>query len=180
MLTGGRSARMGRDKALVEVGGRTLASIAIDALRDGGADEVFAVGGDAEALEALGLRVVPDGWPGEGPLGGIVTALEAANRDVVVVVACDLPQLTGEAVRAVVDALGDRDVAVPVVGGRSQHLLAAWHREPALVALRPALDAGERAVWRAMTSLRVTSVTLRSDEWATDADDPEALFPGPP
>ena len=170
---------MGRDKALIEVGGRALASIAAGALGDAGADDVFVVGGDRDALEGVGLRFVPDRRPGEGPLGGIVTALEAARCEVVVVVACDLPQITGEAVRAVVDALADHDVAVPVVDGRAQHLLAAWRRETALGPLRRAMGAGERAVWRAMTPLSMASVTLRDTGWAADADDADALFPDP-
>ena len=180
MLTGGRSTRMGRDKALIEVDGRALASIAADALRAGGAGEVFAVGGDADALEGLGLRVVPDRWPGEGPLGGIVTALDAARCEVAVVVACDLPYVTGEAVRAVVGALVGHDVAVPLVGGRSQHLLAAWNRATALEPLRRAMGVGERAVWRAIAPLSVASVTLSNAQWAADADDANALFPSGP
>jgi molybdopterin-guanine dinucleotide biosynthesis protein A len=168
---------MGRDKALIEVGGRPLASIAATAAQDAGADEVFAVGGTG--LERLGLRVVPDRWPGEGPLGGIVTALEAATQDVVVVVACELPFVTGDAVRAVVDAIDGYDAAVPVIGGRSQHLLAAWHRDAVLETFRRAMAAGERAIWRAMAPLRVVAVTLGDDGWAQDADDPNALFPGP-
>jgi molybdopterin-guanine dinucleotide biosynthesis protein A len=171
---------MGRDKALIEVKGRALARIAADALLDAGAAEVFAVGGDRAALEALGLRVVPDDHPGDGPLGGIVTALGAASADVVVVLACDLPWVTAEAVRAVVDALGDHDVAVPVVGDRTQHLLGGWRRDRALASLRTVLGTGERAVWRAMAPLRVSSVTLRDAEWARDADDADGLFPGAP
>jgi molybdopterin-guanine dinucleotide biosynthesis protein A len=165
---------MGRDKALVEVGGRALARIAADALRDAGAGQVFAVGGDRRALEALGLRTVPDGWPGEGPLGGLVTALAAATDDVVVVLSCDLPEIGPEAVTAVVEGLGDNDAAIPVVAGRAQHLLGAWRRSRALVPLRAAFDGGERSIWRAAGALRTFPVTLRVPAWACDADHADA------
>jgi molybdopterin-guanine dinucleotide biosynthesis protein A len=68
---------MGRDKALLPVGGVPMALRVADALRAAGADEVVAVGGDATALAALGLTVVPDDHPGVGPLAAIVTALAA-------------------------------------------------------------------------------------------------------
>ena len=55
ILAGGRSSRMGRDKALVEVDGRALALRVADALRRAGADPVAAVGGDLPALARLGL-----------------------------------------------------------------------------------------------------------------------------
>src|SRR5262245_1565825 len=89
VLTGGASRRMGRDKALVEVDGRPMAGRVAAALREAGAAEVQAIGGDAAGLGELGLDVVPDRFPGEGPLGGIVTALSAASQPVTVVVACD-------------------------------------------------------------------------------------------
>ena len=176
VLTGGRSRRMGRDKALLEVGGRPLATLAGDALRGAGAAEVLAVGGDGEALAGLGFRAVADRWPGAGPLGGVVTALEAAGEDVVVVLACDLPGVTVAAVAAVLDGLaGGADAAVPEVEGRRQVLLAAYRRWPCLPVLAAALDAGERAVHRALAPLVVAPVTLVDPAWAADVDTPADL-----
>ncbi len=80
VLTGGSSRRMGRDKALVEISGRTLVEICVAALTDGGADEVVLVGGDASALGSVVPRArwVADLSPGEGPLGGLLTAFAAS------------------------------------------------------------------------------------------------------
>lgn len=75
VLCGGASRRMGRDKALIPVDGRTLAGRVADALDAAGASPVVAVGGDLAALRAEGLTAVPDAMPGAGPLAGIVTAL---------------------------------------------------------------------------------------------------------
>ena len=85
---------MGTDKALLVVDGRPLAVVAAEALRGAGATDVFAVGGDRAGLEAAGLRWVADRWPGEGPLGALVTALDASTADVVAVLACDRPTRT--------------------------------------------------------------------------------------
>lgn len=166
---------MGRDKALIEIDGRPLARVAADALDGAGASEVLAVGGDAEALTRLGLRVVPDGWPSEGPLGGVITALDAAGEDVVMVLACDLPDVTSDAVAQVVGALDRHDVAVAAVGDRPQYVFAAWRRRCQPV-LRQAFSAGERAIWRAVVTLDVVPVTLRQPKWARDADVPRDLF----
>ena len=70
VLTGGRSSRMGRDKATLPVDGVPMAARVADALRRAGAEPVLAVGGDQAALEALGLTWVADRHPGEGPSGG--------------------------------------------------------------------------------------------------------------
>lgn len=100
VLCGGASRRMGRDKALLEVAGRPMVARVVAAARAAGAAEVITVGGDEPgiraALAGLGgptARHVPDRHPGEGPLGGLLTALAAlagAGADAALIVSCDL------------------------------------------------------------------------------------------
>jgi molybdopterin-guanine dinucleotide biosynthesis protein A len=180
VLTGGRSTRMGRDKAFVEVRGTPLVLVAASALRDAGAAPVFAVGGDAETvagLRSLGLPVVDDRHPGEGPLGGVLSALAEAPTDVVAVLSCDLPHVIADAVEAVVTAL-DTDraaaAAVPEVDGRLEVLLAAY-RASCLPVLAAAFAAGERSLTRALRQVHVAPVTLADPRWARNANRPEDL-----
>src|SRR5436305_1678226 len=83
----------------------TVARVAT-ALRDAGARSVMAVGGDVAGLHALGLDARLDPRQGDGPLGGVVTALELAEDPVVVVLATDLAWLGPEVVGALVERLG--------------------------------------------------------------------------
>ena len=163
VLTGGRSRRFGRDKAMEPVDGVAMAVRVAAALRAGGAERVTAVGGDAERLAAMGLPVWPDDHPGDGPLGGVLTALGRVVSTVVVVAACDLPWLTGEAVAAVLGALaagGDAaDVAVARTD-RLEPLLAAWRVGPCRPVALAAHASGERAVHRVLAGLRVVEVPL--------------------
>jgi len=177
VLAGGASSRMGTDKALIELDGAALVTRAVAALGAAAADPVLIVGGDGAAFTALGLTAVADLWPGEGPLGGIITALDAIPTEVIVVLSCDLTDASAIAVRAVVGALGDADVAVPVVEGHDQWLHAAWHRR-CLPTLRAEFDAGVRAPRRAARSLDVVRLLDGDPGWYHDADRPEDL-PGP-
>ncbi len=165
---------MGTDKALIEVDGVPLARRVANALRAAGADPVIAVGGDLEALTALGLTVTPDRHPGEGPLGGILTALAETTEDVVVVLACDLPAADADTIRAVALALGDADVAAPWHDGRHELLHAAYHRRAEPV-LQAAFDAGERAPHRAVADLVVVGVDGLPAAALADADTPDDL-----
>jgi len=179
ILAGGASRRMGRDKALV-IGpdGRPLAEVGLTALRDAGAVEVVAIGGDASGLRALGALWVPDLHPGEGPLGGILTALHATRSDLVVVMACDMPGVDDRVPRALVAALADdaaADVALAVVGPRDQPLTACWRRSSAGPALRAAYDAGERAPRAALGDLNVVRVRGLPVGQLLDVDSPEDL-----
>ena len=177
VLAGGRSSRMGRDKALVEVAGRPLASIAAQALADAGAAEVLVIGGDADALGGLGLAVVADEHPGEGPLGAIITALARAREGIVMVLACDMPAIDRVTVTAIVDALAgapDADVAAPQLGDRLQILTAAYRTR-----LRPVLEAafagGERAPRRALRGSTVVAVDGLDADRLADVDRPADL-----
>jgi molybdenum cofactor guanylyltransferase len=169
---------MGRDKALIAVDGRSLARRVADAVEAAGATEVVAVGGDAAALGTEGLVAVPDAHPGEGPLTGVLTALDRAAGDVVFVAACDLVDPSADAVAATVGALAtapDADVAVPVVGRRRQWMHAAWRRRAAMP-LGAAFAAGERAVHAAVSAGALRIVDVRVDPRAVaDADAPADL-----
>jgi molybdopterin-guanine dinucleotide biosynthesis protein A len=165
---------MGRDKALIPVGERPLASVARDALVGAGAREVLAVGGDSDALRAIGFDAVADQYPGEGPLGGIVTALDRARHDIVVVLACDLPDVASPAVCELLKGVGGADAAIPEIEGHLQVLLAAYRRSAAPV-LRDAFEAGERAPHRALAQLNVNRLVLSDSRWARDVDRPEDL-----
>lgn len=165
VLTGGRSRRMGRDKVAARVGGAPLAARAVGALVDAGADPVACIGGDAATLAAAGLTVLPDGHPDEGPLGGLLTALELLEPsvDVVVVLAGDLARPDPRAVVALVDHLRDHPAAaaaIPVVDGRPQWLHGAWRRRAAGPVLRTAFDGGIRAVHVAAAALAVAELVV--------------------
>ena len=132
VLTGGSSRRMGRDKAFVEIDGRAMVARVADALRAGGCDVVTCQGGDRDRLAACGLDTVPDLAPGAGPAAAIVQAVDQVawtSTDTVVIAACDLGYLTGDAVAAVIGA-GRSGVAVASDGGR-RHLLLAVRRDAA-------------------------------------------------
>ncbi len=169
VLAGGASTRMGRDKALIQIGDRRLVEVAASALAEAGAGEVFVVGGDAEALAALGFEVVGDEFPGEGPLGGVITALERAHHDIVAVLACDHIATEAPAVRSVVGALGTGDVAVPIVEGRSQTMHAAWRRSTR-AHLRSRFEAGARSLRQGMAGLDVVQLLDGDPCWYRDAD----------
>jgi molybdopterin-guanine dinucleotide biosynthesis protein A len=177
VLAGGASRRLGTDKALAEVAGMPLAALVRRAVVTAGAAPVVAVGGDRDGLEALGFRWIADRWPGAGPLGGTLTALDALEAEVVAVCACDLPWIRSDVVRALATtAAATGAVALPVVGGHRQPLLAAYPRA-ARTGLRAAFDAGERSMRAGLDAVEVVEVPVAAVDAAgfDDVDTPEDL-----
>ena len=103
VLAGGRSSRMGRDKAALVVDGRTLLDRAIDALHAAGAARVIVAGG--------GRATVVDRVAGQGPVGGIASVLATGVEGAVLVMPVDMPGLEAGALRQLVDALADAPAA---------------------------------------------------------------------
>ena len=190
VLAGGASSRMGTDKAFIEIDGTPMVVRAAEALRAAGAAPVVVVGGDGARLRALGLDAVPDRYPGEGPLGGVITALAALDAhgdglDAAATLPCDVISPAPAAVRLVIDGLAaaDRalsagqpaaDLAVPVGGGAAQWTHAVW-RKDCLGPLSEAFERGVRSLRDAARQLRVLEVEVPGDGWFRDADRPEDL-----
>ena len=157
VLAGGRSSRMGQDKAAIVLDGRTLLQRACDVLAEA-ADEIVVVGAPGRALpevvSALDVRRVDDAIEGEGPLFGIAAGLQAARGEVAVVVGCDMPYLEPALLRLLAErALAGARLVVPLHEGRPESLCAAW-RVNALPVVRAHLAAGDRAVMSVAKDLR--------------------------
>jgi molybdopterin-guanine dinucleotide biosynthesis protein A len=143
LLAGGRSTRMGRDKAAVDLGGRTLLERAIDAARPVAA-RVVLVGRDGAAY---GIASVSDRRPGTlGPLAGIESALAESRTPTAIVLACDMPFVSTALLEMLVgwsEAHPER-VVVPVTADGRIAPLCAVYPSSALAAVSQLLDAGER------------------------------------
>lgn len=155
LLAGGESRRMGRDKALLPVGGQQLllhlAQIAAPLVNS---IAVIAPNGRYEALcQPLGLTVFSDLRPGQGPLAGIESALSQSGSPWNLILACDMPFLDSVWLAALVAAALAQPAGVLCVASalRSEAeiqpspLCACWHKD-ALPAVSSALDHGCRRV----------------------------------
>ena len=180
VLAGGASSRMGVDKAFIEVGGAPMVVRAVEALRAAGAASAVVVGGDQPRLATLGLAAIADRRPGQGPLGGVMTALAGAGDGIAAVVTlpCDVVNPDADAVRCVVERLAAEsdttgaegaDLVVPTGGGVSQWMHAGW-RLICLPRLEEAFAEGVRAPKDAARRLRTATVDIPGTEWFRDAD----------
>lgn len=124
VLAGGRSSRMGVDKAFVEVDGVPMVRRVGDALVAGGCSSVVCQGGDGDRLTAAGLTVLADDGEHQGPVAAVATARRRLPG-LLVVAACDLPDLTGDTVAALRErsVRSGRPVVARAAGRR--HLLVA-------------------------------------------------------
>ena len=154
---GGGSTRFGKDKALVELGGKTMlarttqlvASVCSEAMI------VAAEGKYAGAPAPL----LADRWPGQGPLGGILTALQSSalrgsESTWNLIVSCDMPFLTREWLEFLWQRAerSEKQVVVAESENGSEPLCACW-KTACMPAIQAAFDSGIRKVTEAMKRL---------------------------
>lgn len=152
VLTGGRSVRFGRDKLreVVRAGNgsepdRWLVDAPIGALREVFGPRVAAVGAcDAEVAARANL-VIADRYPGAGPAGGILSAIEARPSGGVFVLAGDLLLVTPAVVRAVLAAAAHSPDALAVLARTDRSLVEpciGLYRADAAPYLRAVVQSG--------------------------------------
>ncbi len=161
ILAGGLSSRLGRDKALVELGGRPLL-LHIHALLNTIVRHVAVVA--PLRYSALPVKVIPDEWPGYGPLGGIVTALrhtglETPECEWSLILGCDMPFLTVEWLAYLAERTQrtDADVLMPQTANGVEPLCTAY-RTRCAAALAAALDRGVRKITDGLATLAIEHV----------------------
>jgi molybdopterin-guanine dinucleotide biosynthesis protein A len=160
---GGESSRMGEDKALKTFLGRPLIQRVIDRLTSI-ADEVIVTTNRPEAYTFLNLPLFLDLKPGRGALGGLYTAIAAAKRPLVAVVACDMPFASANLLEAASRLLVEEgaDVVIPKSEAGYEPLHAVYRRATCLPAIESAIQADQ---WRLISWFPQVKVhTLTADE----------------
>jgi molybdopterin-guanine dinucleotide biosynthesis protein A len=172
VLAGGASTRFGEPKWRVPVAGVAMGARAVEALRPC-AQAVVAIASDPQ-VTSLGVEVRADLVAGDGPLGGIRTALEWARERSLggaFVLACDLPLVTASLVRALTRAWRGEDVVV-VSGGGGAEPLCALYSVAALAPVAAALERGQRSPSRLLDDLHVRRLAPEDARRAAGVDDP--------
>ena len=177
LLAAGEGSRLGRPKALVELGGQTLAERGVALLRAGGADPVLVVTG-AAAVEIDGARAVhnPDWRSGMGSsLAAGLRALDETGPGAAVIALADQPLVGAEAVRRLIAAYqAGASVAVAAYAGKPRNPVLIAREHWAAVTELAAGDTGARPFLRARPDL-VALVECGDTGSPDDVDTPEDL-----
>jgi molybdenum cofactor guanylyltransferase len=171
VVAGGRSERMGRDKALLAWAGTTLLEHALLRLRAVCVD-VRILAGRELRYEGYGATVHTDVVRDAGPLGGVHAGLLNLGASRGLFLGVDTPLVPPALLGALLSAAADFDAVVPVVGGRPEPLCAVY-RGTCLEPVQRRLEAGERKMTSFWPDIRVRAM---AEEELAAFGDPEQMF----
>ncbi|MCT8136517.1 molybdenum cofactor guanylyltransferase [Anaerobacillus sp. CMMVII] len=129
LLSGGKSSRMGTNKALLPVEGKANIERILDSLGEDFTDRIIVTNSpeDYSLLEEK-VKLIPDVYPGLGPLSGIHAGLLASSAEYNIVVACDMPFVSQQLARILVASSPGYQAVVPRFNGMRQPLFAVYHQ----------------------------------------------------
>lgn len=157
VLAGGRASRLGGvNKARLEVGGSPLLERVLDSVSPL-ASQLIVVGHLAGDLASGRAEVVPDLFADGGSLGGILTGLIYSKHDLAIVVGCDMPYLSTDLLRLILESSHGWDVTVPRIGPYQEALHAAYRRG-CIPVLLDSLESGKRRIVDCYTRVRTREI----------------------
>jgi len=170
ILAGGDSRRMSADKSMLPIKGQPLIGTICEQL-DGSFEQILISANEVGKLGFLGFEVIPDRMPGQGPLMGIASALEASDNELNFVIACDIPHINIPYVRRMLAEANRVDIVIPThsvlrtTGDKKYEPLFAVYRKSTLKAINEVLSAGGRKISDIFTRCRVKYIDLGDAEW---------------
>ncbi|MEW6333460.1 MAG: molybdenum cofactor guanylyltransferase [Thermodesulfobacteriota bacterium] len=158
ILVGGKSRRMGQDKAFLQIAGKPLFERVLEVFRES-FDRIVLVGNRAQRFAGYGLPVLPDIYPGSA-LGGLYTGLYHAKTDQVFVGSCDMPFPNRAVVGYLCSLQSGFDAVVPVREHGFEPLFALYARS-CLEPMRRLLESGHFCAYEYYPQIRVRYVPRR-------------------
>lgn len=155
LLVGGRSSRMGRDKAFLPFRGAPIFETVLNVLKRH-LEMVILVGDRPERFAGYGLTVLPDIYPGSA-LGGLYTGLHAAVTPYIFAAPCDLPFASPEVLAYLLSLRSGYDAIVPMTGEHPEPLFALYSKT-CLEPIRKLLEARNCRVYDFFPHIRIRRV----------------------
>ena len=142
ILAGGKSKRMGKEKALLKIGKTYLIELIIEKLKDFFEEIVLITANNSFKYRFPGIRTVIDVVPGKGPLGGIYTGLLVSQSKYNFICACDVPFLNLNLLKFIVSQINENNAVIPIIKGFTEPLHSIYSKS-CLPAIEYQLQTGD-------------------------------------
>ena len=153
LLAGGKSRRMGKDKRILMISGKSLFTHALHVLESVFSEIIIVVDTISSVVSGMNHQIVTDLIPDKGSAGGLYTGLTYASNSQVFAVACDMPFLNPAVIKKICDMSGSSDVTM-VKLSNGLHPMHSVYSKGCLPVLRRMIEADQ---------LRIQDLLLQQD-----------------
>ncbi|MCX6155359.1 MAG: molybdenum cofactor guanylyltransferase [Candidatus Kapabacteria bacterium] len=132
ILAGGKSSRMGTEKSLMKIGDKTVIEIIISRLQPL-FESISVISNNPEEYTFLDLPVYEDIFKGQGPISGIHSALTHSRTDSALIISCDIPMISSDAISYIISNRNDKPVTVAFAENYVQELCGVYDKSILLI-----------------------------------------------
>ncbi len=163
ILAGGISSRMGTDKALIEINGKSMIENACILLKDF-CDEIILSTSVSVIYSLVNVTSIPDEKPGLGPIGGIYTCLQHSNTDKNLIIAVDIPFINRGIIKYLIENMDDTDIILPMNECLKPEPLCAIYSKSVLPALEKMIKDNDLAVHNLINHVKVKTIQINKEK----------------
>lgn len=173
ILAGGKSSRMGTDKAMLLHKGKSFLELTINSLKEVCHD--ILISANHEYYHDYGYPVVPDNFPGIGPLAGIEACLSFTKTRINIFAPCDTPFLNAALFKILIQHIENYDAVVPVsVDGKIEPLMAYYSKD-ILSKIRLQIENGDYKIQNLLRTIKTKYVSIPENKLFTNINTPDDL-----
>jgi len=162
IMAGGKSTRMGQDKALLSINGVPAIRYVCDQLKPY-FDEILISSNNPKEHGIDAIKVVLDEIDGKGPLVGIASALRVSQNQINFVIACDIPEVDITAVKQLISKIDGFDAVIPKTGPSRYEPLFAVYRKNVLAEIDKAITGEKYRIIEALENCKVNYIDFHGD-----------------
>ncbi len=171
ILAGGKSTRMGKDKAFIQWKGKSFIQHSIDAVIQ--LTDTILLSGDEQRLSRFRFEVVEDLEEGKGPVNGLASCFEKVKTEYALVLSCDVPQIAMQDLKYLMSEHSDNvDVTCYKYKGKSMPLIGVYNAS-AFPTFKNAIENGERKLFSVLGKLKVKSIEYKGVDGLMNINSPE-------
>ncbi len=173
ILAGGKSSRMGTDKAMLLHKGKSFLENTISSLNEVSHD--ILISANQEYYHDYGYPVVPDNYPGIGPLAGIEACLNFSKTRINVFAPCDTPFLNAALFKSLIQHIENCDAVVPISADGKIEPLMAYYSKDILPKIRLQIENGDYKIQNLLRTIKTNYVSISETRLFTNVNTPDDL-----
>ena len=163
ILAGGKSTRMGKDKALIKIDGKTLIENTLEKIKDY-CIKVIISANNSESYSFLNHEIIVDEQPGLGPLGGIYSCLKHSKAEKNLVMAVDIPFINKGFIENLLKHMEDGDIVVPVNENKKIEPLCAIYSKSVIPYVEKMINSNDLKVQNLSGYVKTKFVEITTDQ----------------
>lgn len=173
ILSGGKSSRMGSDKALLSYNGKKLIEYSIDLLKSL-CDNVIISANNAH-YHAFKLPVVPDNYSDIGPLSGLESCIRFSNTRINLVIPCDTPFLNAEFLNNILNNIENYDAVVPISKDGKVEPLTGYYSKEVLPVIVQQIEKGDYKIQNLLKNIHTKYLLIANNTLIHNINTPNDL-----